>query len=259
MRTYVVADKRNSACRWPCIVIVLLCSIAVPNARARRSRKEKPSASAAAFKEGTPAADALQSALDAHLRVDGADSLRQHLEELIRHEESEHMLDMMSSVKLKRELNREPEGGALFTDSEQPISKQFLLHKAAEEGDTASIVSLLAGGANIDVKDSDGNTPLHVAAEASKGAAVMALLEAGAGVDKENGEGFTPLHHAAYYGLPEIVEMVLVPGTDLDVQSKEHASTPLIFAALYRHLEATSILLNAGAKVSISLYQFRHI
>ena len=54
------------------------------------------------------------------------------------------------------------------------------LHAAASKGDAKRVYLLVAQGANVEVRDPAGRTPLHVAAFNSHEKAVKALAEAGA-------------------------------------------------------------------------------
>jgi hypothetical protein len=61
---------------------------------------------------------------------------------------------------------------------------------------TATIECLLTAGANPNVTDRSGVTPLHRAVRTRCAAAVRLLLDAGAHVRQRNGRGSTPLHLA---------------------------------------------------------------
>ena len=72
------------------------------------------------------------------------------------------------------------------------------LHLAAELGYKILIELFLAEGVNVNVKSEDGSTPLHLAASSGAGAAaVLQLLKAGAEADALDGKGRSPLVVAA--------------------------------------------------------------
>jgi ankyrin repeat protein len=63
-------------------------------------------------------------------------------------------------------------------------------------------------------------------------------------------DGFTALHFACFFGHPEIVELLLERGAEVDaVARNELGVTPLQSAAAGRHVRAAELLLNAGADV----------
>ena len=71
------------------------------------------------------------------------------------------------------------------------------LHFAGAIGDTRAIESRLAAGADVNVRNSNGNTPLHVAVMSDLSGvrvhAIEALVVAGASVGVRNRAGDTPL------------------------------------------------------------------
>jgi hypothetical protein len=64
------------------------------------------------------------------------------------------------------------------------------------DAQAATIECLLAAGANPNVTDRSGVTPLHRAVRTRCAAAVRLLLDAGANARQRNGRGSTPLHLA---------------------------------------------------------------
>ena len=57
------------------------------------------------------------------------------------------------------------------------------LHAAAWRGDVQKIEKLAAAGANLNVRDPHGRTPLHVASFARQRGAIRALVKAGADIN----------------------------------------------------------------------------
>ena len=76
------------------------------------------------------------------------------------------------------------------TDNETP------LHNAAYQGSIATVKLLLNAGAETNVKDESGRTPLHCAIISKKWTVDVCLLliGSGAGVNTQDKEGNTPLH-----------------------------------------------------------------
>lgn len=142
-----------------------------------------------------------------------------------------------------------------------------LLRSAAEDGDVASVRVVLALGANPDLADRIGMTPLHCAAAGGNVEVVRALLEAGANLDARiydpeilfDGstqvyDGFTPLHCAAERGHVAVISLLVKSGADVNARNA-HGYTPLHEAvtgpplALFYHGSVDSVreLLALGA------------
>jgi len=68
---------------------------------------------------------------------------------------------------------------------------------------------LLAKGAKIEAKDSDGDTALMAAASAGKTGAVKLLLDKGANIEAKSGQGDTALILAVFFHKIDAVKMLL--------------------------------------------------
>ena len=101
------------------------------------------------------------------------------------------------------------------------------LQDAAGKGDLATVETLLAEGAKIDERGTNGETPLILAVLAGNDAVAELLIEKGAGVMATNQGGFTPLHAAAYSGDIGIAELLLEHGADVNDAQNKAGVTPL--------------------------------
>jgi len=93
------------------------------------------------------------------------------------------------------------------------------LHDAASKGDAATVKRLLQGGtfrrpADVNARDSDGDTPLHLAAESGCAEAVRLLLQDGGDVHAREEGGNTPLHRACIRRHIDVIRMLLQHGAD---------------------------------------------
>ena len=80
---------------------------------------------------------------------------------------------------------------------------------------------LLDSGADVDVTDEGGGTPLGAAAIGGQAETVDLLLASGADVNRKDDRGWTPLHWAAHNGDPGIVGKLLEKGAETDVAGED--------------------------------------
>jgi ankyrin repeat protein len=114
--------------------------------------------------------------------------------------------------------------------------------------DTAEL--LLARGADVNLKDKFGWTPLHFAAESADVNIIELLLDKGAEVNAKDDEaGFTALHHAVRLGKRNVAELLITRGADVNVKDKQ-GHTPLYVAAGYDY-QLAEFLIEKGADSSI--------
>lgn len=105
---------------------------------------------------------------------------------------------------------------------------------------------LLTNGADVDLTNERGETPLHRAVNTGNTGIVEMLLEAGAQVNAKTNTKITPLHVAAYKGIRGIVEMLLEAGAEVNAVATK-GRTPLYYAEKKGHTEIVKLLLAKGA------------
>lgn len=93
------------------------------------------------------------------------------------------------------------------------------LCSAARVNDLASIVTLLAGGADIEAPDPRGYTPLMLAAYNGHVQAVELLIARGANPNARDRAGNSVLMGATFKGHVELVERLLRAGADARAQN----------------------------------------
>ncbi len=116
------------------------------------------------------------------------------------------------------------------------------------DGRISAVLTLLANGADPNLADEAGNTPLHFAASTRDAAVVQSLADVGARIDAVNREGMTPLALACEAGNFVVVEFLIKLGAQPDVDGTTPA---LLFAAAVDGDDARGVkrLLKARAKV----------
>lgn len=74
------------------------------------------------------------------------------------------------------------------------------MHFAAFNGDDSIVSFLLSKGADVNVENLDGNTPLVMAVKGRHLDTIRILVDSGADINKMNAMGTTAIHHAAAMG-----------------------------------------------------------
>ncbi|XP_018569762.1 uncharacterized protein LOC108909819 [Anoplophora glabripennis] len=108
---------------------------------------------------------------------------------------------------------------------------------------------LMEHGADINVKDNDGNTVLHLAAEFGRLDTVKYLLAQGATVDVRNNNGWTVLHLSAGYDRLNAVKCFVEHGADVNAKDNDD-NTALHLAVKYGGLDTVHYLVKQGATVN---------
>ncbi len=123
------------------------------------------------------------------------------------------------------------------------------LVEAAQNGDRAAIVSLLAQHAAVNTTSADGTTALHWAVRSDDLESAELLIRAGADVHARNRRGVAPLDLACQNGSAAMIEKLLAAGADPNAAGSD-GQTPLMIAARTGNPETLTVLLNHGANVN---------
>src|SRR4051812_27742817 len=120
---------------------------------------------------------------------------------------------------------------------------------AAESGDRATALRLVAERADPNRAAPDGTTALMWAAHHDQLDLVQALIKAGANVKLKNQFGASAISEAAIIGSAPIIDVLIKAGADPNFKNPE-GETPLMEAARSGKVDAAKRLLDAGADVN---------
>ncbi|CAA7265504.1 unnamed protein product [Cyclocybe aegerita] len=143
--------------------------------------------------------------------------------------------------------------GAGATVNSSDSDGKAALHRAVwwnGENSTATIDLLLDAGADINILDASGHTPLWEAASKSVPPVIAHLLKRGAKVDFRSPESTTPLMEACLHNSTVAVAILLADGADPNASAPD--DTPLASAVRQQYYQAINddlvyMLLQAGA------------
>jgi ankyrin repeat protein len=137
-----------------------------------------------------------------------------------------------------------------------------LLQWAVFHGNVAEVKRLLRFGAKVSLANNYGATPMSLAAEVANTEILKVLIEAGADPDSPNPDGMTALLAVARTGNVAAAQVLLKAGATVDAKEKWGGQTPLMWASARRHPEMMELLISKGADVnarSIDRNYQRHI
>jgi ankyrin repeat protein len=122
---------------------------------------------------------------------------------------------------------------------------------AAAWGDIETIRAALDNGADINALDEpEGTSLLHNAVEGEHIDIVKLLIERGANVEIENSSGETPLFETAVHECPQVAEFLIQSGADYKRTFDYASRTLLHITALHNSVMTAIVLINHGLDVN---------
>jgi len=123
------------------------------------------------------------------------------------------------------------------------------LYKACRWNNLAEARRLLDAGADPNIQDGDGWTPLQHACSRGYTDIVRLLIDHGADVNARDRDSWTPLRRACYRDRPDLARLLLGHGADPCARDNDNASA-LDHSCRYGYLECVAALITAGADVN---------
>ncbi|KAL8964448.1 MAG: hypothetical protein Q9183_004442, partial [Haloplaca sp. 2 TL-2023] len=120
---------------------------------------------------------------------------------------------------------------------------------AAARSDEVALKALIRYGADVNLPDSQGRSPLH---HAQTPGCIDVLTNAGADVHARDAFGHTPLHRVCRgIGSLALLERLVLAG--VDINAVDHSGeTALANAAFNKHVECVAYLVECGADINIA-------
>lgn len=134
-------------------------------------------------------------------------------------------------------------------NAEDRIFKDTPLHIAVFNHGLNTVKKLIAAGANLNVINNAGYTPLTMSFVVDNYQIVKTLVEAGADVN-ETTNGTSPLYSAINKGIKvSILDILLEAGADVNVGNTQTGETPLYLTAKQNRVILLERLIQAGADI----------
>ena len=136
------------------------------------------------------------------------------------------------------------------------------LQWAVYQGDFAEAKRLVRAGADVSLANNYGATPMSLAAEVGNTEMLKLLLEAGANADSPDPDGQTALLAVARTGNVAAARLLLDHGAKVDARENWGGQTALMWASARRHPQMMELLIAKGADVnarSIDRNYQRHV
>jgi ankyrin repeat protein len=130
------------------------------------------------------------------------------------------------------------------------------LHELVRENKVDDIQEAIEKGADINVQDEEGNTPLILALDEEEvnDETIECLLDCNPDVTMADKEGTTPLHLAALNNKIKFIKALIERGANINARDKVYQATPFLMAVLSKwhqnDMEVFKCLLENGADIN---------
>ncbi|KAF4633629.1 hypothetical protein G7Y89_g4494 [Cudoniella acicularis] len=169
---------------------------------------------------------------------------------LVRHETDISGLHLIAYFGLIKIVQKAVENKKRFLINERTKRGETPLHWAAIHHQGDFLKYLIEQGADLNAVEKDGKTTLHIVIYNGDEESIKVLLSSRTTIDLniKDSQGWTPLRWAAAFGQLDVVEMLLSAGAEVDAQDKDKW-TAIRWAAQRGHKEVAELLINHKASL----------
>ena len=146
-----------------------------------------------------------------------------------------------------------PEAKQAPTIAKEP---EISILDAAKGGNTALVKQHISTGADVNVKNELGMTPLFLATGMGHKEIAELLISKGADLNAKDKNGGTPLHIASSRGQTEIAQLLIASNAEVNamiLSGSYKGITPLDFATKFKRTEIANLLRKHGGKTGKEL------
>ncbi|KAK7282546.1 hypothetical protein RIF29_11426 [Crotalaria pallida] len=112
----------------------------------------------------------------------------------------------------------------VYEEDHESDLKMDAIHEFAREGDMANLVKCIENGVSVNLKDSEGRTPLHWAVDRGHLDVTELLVGKNADVNAKDNDGQTPLHYAVTCEREAIAEYLVKHNADTHSKDNDGSS-----------------------------------
>jgi ankyrin repeat protein len=161
-------------------------------------------------------------------------------------QKSANIFDSGTPQQVEEAIQGGADVNARGDDGETP-----LMTAASRNNDPELSRMLIKAGADVGARDDKGRTPLILAAEKrNKPEVINVLIQSGADVNASDNDGRTALMFAATFGVPDNLNILIQEGADVNAK-RNNGWTALMYAAANNsNPEIFRMLIQAGADVN---------
>ncbi|CAG2198556.1 unnamed protein product [Mytilus edulis] len=120
---------------------------------------------------------------------------------------------------------------------------------ACQKGDLSKVISLIKRGVDINITDSDGETPLSLSCKKNYIDIVNLLIDKGCDIHKPDYEGMAPLMNACGRGHLPIVARLIEKGADINITDSDR-ETLLALSCYNGNIDIVNLLIDKGCDIN---------